>query len=738
MLHIYTRSLISRLFVVASKSRFQLNCTWRRALSSCPSLVGQVAKTASSSDTQNVVPRWVAKRNYANVSSSVQKDSEQSNSNLLQSDTEKYFVKRVKPLSDKERERLRYLLKDYLIDNSKYLEKAFEIGISKEIYPRALRLFRKHVHEATGRKELYTLEDVELYNVVLKALLSKDDATAVEELFPSFIEYTKHYFPEEIQVRNRMREYADLRLPHLLFPNARKRKRKIIYHFGPTNSGKTYFAMERLKEAKNGVYAGPLRLLALEAFEKMNADGVFTNLMTGEEKKLIPFASHTACTIEMLSTEEEYEVAVIDEVQMIGDAQRGWSWTRGLLGVQASEVHLCGDPSTKELLMRLAERCDDEFESKEYFRQTPLEICQKSLNGDLRNLRDGDAIVVFSRRDVYETKDRVEQTTGKKCCVIYGSLPPETRSYQARLFNDPDSEYKILVATDAIGMGLNLNIRRIIFASLEKFHGSSSSSRKEPLSFALIRQIGGRAGRAFSKYPNGEVTCLYEHDMPRLKAAFKGSIPTVDSAGLMPTLDQIELFASVVGDNVKLSTLLDLFAEYAKLDNLFSLCEQKFLEMRRIARLLQQAGTLSLREQFEFCQAPVKISDPFLMKYLLSFAKNVAAGVRSELTIRPYRGKLLTQLDLQKLESRYRVFDLYSYLSEKFGREFFPDYSVALAYKRRTIESLETALTEGIRFQDDFDKSKPGKNNSRVEQQQDAWFRLAAAPEESSKADDGL
>jgi hypothetical protein len=121
-----------------------------------------------------------------------------------------------------------------------------------------------------------------------------------------------------------------------------------------------------------------------------------------------------------------------------------------------------------------------------------------------------------------------------------------------------------------------------------------------------------------------------------------------------------------------------------------------------------------------------------------SFAKNVAAGVRSELTIRPYRGKLLTQLDLQKLESRYRVFDLYSYLSEKFGREFFPDYSVALAYKRRTIESLETALTEGIRFQDDFDKSKPGKNNSRVEQQQDAWFRLAAAPEESSKADDGL
>lgn len=281
MLRIYTRfQTARRWFEVASYfSQLGYPCSkpslkWYRFFS-----LNQVAKERLS-DNPSVLQ--IAKRNFSVTCNINQKESEGYISNSLQSDREKYFVKKVKPLSDKEREKLRYLLREYVLDNPSYIEKALEIGISKEIYPRALRLFRKHVHEATGRKELYTQEDVELYNVVVKTLYQENDAMALEVLFPSFVEYTKKYFPEEIQVRNRMREYADLRLPQLLFPHARKRKRKIIYHFGPTNSGKTYYAMERLKFARNGVYAGPLRLLAWEAFEKMNADGVFTNLMTGE------------------------------------------------------------------------------------------------------------------------------------------------------------------------------------------------------------------------------------------------------------------------------------------------------------------------------------------------------------------------------------------------------------------------------------------------------------------------
>eukprot|EP00871_Galdieria_phlegrea_P003405 jgi/Galph1/4065/GphlegSOOS_G2769.1 len=671
---------------------------------------------------------WVRKQSLCSQvstsSSFIETQNKQTNEEiqnpLLHSDQEKYFVKKVRPLLDKDRERIRFLLRDYALNDKHLQQKAIDVGIGKEIYPRALRLFRKQVHEATGRRELYTVEEVELYNVVLRALRWEDSPKAIEEIFPNFIEYTKKCFPEEIQVRNRLREHADLTLPHLLFPGARNKKRKIVYHYGPTNSGKTHFAMERLKQAQNGVYAGPLRLLAWEAFERLNADGIYTSLLTGEERKMVPFSTHVACTIEMLSTEEEYEVVVIDEIQMIGDPQRGWSWTRGLLGVQASEVHVCGDASTSELLKELGRRCGDEFETREYFRQTPLKTCKKSLQGDLTKLRDGDAVIVFSRREVYETKYQIEHLTGKKCCVIYGSLPPETRSYQARLFNDPNSDYNILVATDAIGMGLNLNIRRIVFAALQKFHGLSSSSGKEPLSNALIRQIAGRAGRAYSIYPQGEVTCLHEQDVARLHQAVEGPVPSVTSAGLMPTFDQIQLFSSVVGMNVQLSTLLDLFAEFAKLDRLFCLCEQKFLEMRRIARLLQQAGNLSLEEQFELCQAPLNVSDPFLMRQLLSFAKNIASGQRSELSIRPYYGRLINQQDVQKLEQRYRIFDLYSYLSEKFGKSAFPDWQAAVAYKRQTIELLEQALENGVIYQEV--RKVPKRSVERKDVISDDWI----------------
>ncbi|CAN0451495.1 unnamed protein product, partial [Discosporangium mesarthrocarpum] len=103
---------------------------------------------------------------------------------------------------------------------------------------------------------------------------------------------------------------------------------------GPTNSGKTYQAIERLKKAKGdgtapgGVFCGPLRLLALEVYEQLNSQGVYCNLLTGQERRDLPFATHVSCTIEMLPTDSaKYEVAVIDEIQMIADSQRGASWT---------------------------------------------------------------------------------------------------------------------------------------------------------------------------------------------------------------------------------------------------------------------------------------------------------------------------------------------------------------------------------------------------------------------------
>src|SRR5690349_2275146 len=118
--------------------------------------------------------------------------------------------------------------------------------------------------------------------------------------------------------------------------------RKVILHVGPTNSGKTYQALTRLEQAASGVYCGPLRLLAHEIYDKFNKRGVRCNLLTGEERRIVDEdAPIVACTVEMASFSKRMDVAVIDEIQMLADAQRGWAWTMALLSIRADELHLC-------------------------------------------------------------------------------------------------------------------------------------------------------------------------------------------------------------------------------------------------------------------------------------------------------------------------------------------------------------------------------------------------------------
>ena len=127
----------------------------------------------------------------------------------------------------------------------------------------------------------------------------------------------------------------DLRSPADLYPGARALRRVVHIHCGPTNSGKTHFALRALVAAESGVYCGPLRLLAWEVHERLNAQGVACNLATGQELLEVPGAEHTACTVEMVQLEQRMDVVVMDEVQMIAHPDRGWAWSRVLLGVQA-------------------------------------------------------------------------------------------------------------------------------------------------------------------------------------------------------------------------------------------------------------------------------------------------------------------------------------------------------------------------------------------------------------------
>ena len=147
-----------------------------------------------------------------------------------------------------------------------------------------------------------------------------------------------------------------------LFPLARAMHRRFILHIGPTNSGKTYEAIERLKNAESGVYLAPLRLLAYEQYDTLNRAGAYCTLVTGEERRVVEGATLRSSTIEMLDFTQRYDVAVIDEAQMMTDDERGGAWTAAIMGVRAKEIHVCAAPSAETSLKRLIEECGDSCE----------------------------------------------------------------------------------------------------------------------------------------------------------------------------------------------------------------------------------------------------------------------------------------------------------------------------------------------------------------------------------------
>lgn len=148
------------------------------------------------------------------------------------------------------------------------------------------------------------------------------------------------------------------------------------------------------------------------------------------------------------------EVAIIDEIQLLRDPQRGWAWTRAFLGVIADEVHVCGEVGATDLLKKICATTGEDIEVRNYKRLTELTV-ESSALCTLDNVQPGDCIVCFSKNDIYSVSREIE-ARGKEVAVIYGGLPPGTKLAQAAKFNDVRNSCKIMVATDAIGMGLNL------------------------------------------------------------------------------------------------------------------------------------------------------------------------------------------------------------------------------------------------------------------------------------------
>lgn len=481
----------------------------------------------------------------------------------------------------------------------------------------------------------------------------------------------------------------DLRNPADWFAEARARRRTIHVHCGPTNSGKTHSALKALKEAGSGVYCGPLRLLAWEVHERLNADGVACNLLTGQEIREMAGAAHTACTVEMVQVERRVDVLVLDEVQMLGHTERGGAWSRALLGTQAAEVHVCGSLDAVPLVRRLAQLCGDEVVEHRYERLAPLRIEESSLGGDVSLIRRGDCVVAFSRRQLYALKAEIEASTAQSCCIVYGSLPPETRRAQAELFNADDGGHDVLVASDAVGMGLNLHIGRVVFASVDKFDGEATRA----LTPAEAQQIAGRAGRYQSKYGEGRVACLHARDLPTLRACLAAPLPPLEAAGLTPTFEQLQRFrrAGFPAERPPpFAELLRRFERGARVDGAFFCCSLEAAQ--KLADVVEEAP-LSLRQRHALCQTPLDVPDDTRHTAVLEqWAWSVASGQRIKVHrhfAQPRRAR--SHAELADLESYHRLLDAYLWLSLKFPANFVQP-EVAAAFQTRSAAYISDAL----------------------------------------------
>ncbi|HCL4436349.1 RNA helicase [Clostridium botulinum] len=444
------------------------------------------------------------------------------------------------------------------------------------------------------------------------------------------------------------------------YKEVRHMNRKFYLHLGETNTGKTYNSMERLKESKKGIYLSPLRILALENFEKLNKEGIMCNLITGEEEIKKEKAQHVCCTIEKLDINEEYDVAIIDEIQMIDDDQRGSAWTRAILALRCKEIHVCGALNTKELIINIIEDCGDEYELKEYFRNIPLKIEEEAFK--LKDIKKGDALVTFSKKKVLQLADYYGDL-GIKTSVIYGNLPPEVRKKQYEQFMSGDTN--ILITTDAIGMGVNLPIRRIVFMDIRKFDGNDMRY----LTSQEIKQIGGRAGRlgiydigylaSYGNTQNFVKEMIEVYDRKIYEAVIEPSEAILDVKSL-PLREKLALW----------STREEKSLLYRKMD-----IGEKILVLDSIKNY-----KLPEKYQWQLLKVPFDVTNINIMNAFLKYVNEIFIG-NFKIISKPR----LNSKDLYDLELYYQKLNLYYSLSKNFNL----DFDESWVYDERTKLSIE-------------------------------------------------
>jgi len=444
---------------------------------------------------------------------------------------------------------------------------------------------------------------------------------------------------------------------HKLYP-ARRLTRRWIALLGPTNSGKTHRSIEAMAAAEHAIYLSPLRLMALENQERIESMGVPCSLVTGEEEIIREGATHFCCTVEEFARfrHQHWDVVVVDEVQMMADPQRGWAWVDALVSAHTPKLMMTGPALIEPSLRTLCELCEDQLQAQRTKRLSPVEVAKHATT--LERLEPGSLLVAFSRKLVLELKGMLE-SVGKSVSVVYGALSPEVRREQARRFREGEAD--IMVATDAVGMGLNLPAHTLCFYTDEKFDGIQNRQLK----VQEVKQIGGRAGR-FGHHASGEITALDPQTLKSIRRLFNSPDAPVDLSQFQvrPSIDHLSAISELMGEPSLLRAWLTFNRNINYGEAFISVLPDELAEWIELI----DDPKIPLWLRWTFACTPIRGGfDSPASQHAQRWIKRVAEGHAIPMP------KLLLGSDLASLESTLHVVETYLHLSRSLP-EHFPEH----------------------------------------------------------------
>ncbi len=317
-------------------------------------------------------------------------------------------------------------------------------------------------------------------------------------------------------------------------------KNKITAVLGPTNTGKTHLAIETMLSFESGMIGFPLRLLAREVYDKVIKKISIDNvaLITGEEKIIPNNAKYFLCTVESMPIEKHLEFVGVDEIQMCADHERGHIFTDRLLNMRGEKLTmLMGSSTIKNIISKL----DGDVE---FINRDRLSRLTYAGHKKISRISRKTAIIAFSAEEVYAIAELIRRQKGG-AAIVMGSLSPKTRNSQVELYQSGDVDF--LVATDAIGMGINMDLDFVYFSNLKKFDGK----KLRKLNLSEIGQIAGRAGRYLNDGGFGitgdckdilpeEVELIENHKFEEIRTLFwrNSNLNFNNSAALVKSLEE--------------------------------------------------------------------------------------------------------------------------------------------------------------------------------------------------------